>query len=135
LSDNFPIQNGLEQGDALSSLFFNFALEIVIRKVQENQVGLKLYLAQQLLVYVDDVNLLGDNIDTVKKITEALSDASKEGGLEVTAEKTMYMLLSRHQNATQNHHIQIANIYFGNVAKVQIFGKDSNKTKFYSGGN
>jgi hypothetical protein len=73
LSDSFPIQNGLKQGDALSPLLFNFALEYGIRKVQENQVELKMNGTHQLLAYTDDVNLLGDNIDTIKKITETLT--------------------------------------------------------------
>jgi hypothetical protein len=45
------------------------------------------------------MNLLGDDIDTIKKNTYTLFDASKEVGLEVYTEKTKYMLLSRHQNA------------------------------------
>jgi hypothetical protein len=96
LSDSFPIQNGLKQGDALSPPLLNFSLEYVIGKVQENRVGLKLNGAHQLLAYAGDVNLLGDNLDTTNKNTETLLDASKEVGLEINIEKTKYMLLSRH---------------------------------------
>jgi hypothetical protein len=99
LSDSFPIQNGLKQGDALSPLLFNSALEYAIRKVQENQAGLKLNGTRQRLTYADDVNLLGDNIDIINKNTETLIDANKEVGLEVNVEKTKYMLVSRDQNA------------------------------------
>jgi hypothetical protein len=68
LSDNFFVQND-EQGDALTEMLFNFAVQYAIRKVQKNQVGLKLNGTHQLLPYADDVNLLGDSIDTIKKNT------------------------------------------------------------------
>jgi hypothetical protein len=79
----------------------------------------------QLLVYADDVNLLGDNIDmsTMNKNTEPLIDASKEVGLglEIYIEKTKYMLLSRHQNAVRNQDIKIANRSFGNMSQFKNF--------------
>jgi hypothetical protein len=80
----------IKEGDALSSLLFNFALEYAITEVQENEVGLKIYWTHQLLVYADDVNLLGDDIDTTKKNTGTLIDARKEVGLEINAEETKY---------------------------------------------
>jgi hypothetical protein len=98
-------------------------------------VGLILNGTHQLLAYPDDVNLLGDNIDTVNKNSEILVDAGREVGLEVHVEKTKYMLVSRDQNADQNREIKIANRSFENVSRVQVFGNDSNKSTLDSRGN
>jgi hypothetical protein len=91
LPDNFSIKNGLKQGDSFSPLLFNFALVNAIKTVQGSQVGLKLNGPHQLLFYVDDVNVLGDNVGTIKKNTEASMGAIKEVGLEVNTEKAKYM--------------------------------------------
>jgi hypothetical protein len=63
------------------------------------------------MAYADDFNLVGVNIDIVKKTPETLIWTSKEVGLEIYIEKTKYMgLLSPHLNAGQNHDRKIPNI-------------------------
>ena len=99
LSDTLPIRNSLKKGDALSPFLFNFALEYAIRRVQVNQNGLKLNGTHQFLVYAYGINILGGSVYTIKKHTEALIAASKETGLEVNADKTNCMIMSRDQNA------------------------------------
>jgi hypothetical protein len=80
-------------------------------------VELKFNGTHQLQVYANGVNLLGDNIDSIKRSTETLIDGSKEVGLEVSTLKTKYMLLSRHQNIGQNRNIKIGDRSFENVAQ------------------
>jgi hypothetical protein len=89
--------------NGLSSSFSNTALEYDIRKFQVNHDGLKLNGTHQLLVYADDVNILGGSVHTIKKNTDPFVIASKETGIEVNADKTKYMVASRDQNAGRSH--------------------------------
>jgi len=129
LSDMFPIKNSWKQGDELSPLLFNFAVEYAFKRVQVNHKGLKVNGTHQLLVYADGVNVLDGSIHAIKENTEALEITSKEIGLEVNAQKTKYMVMFPYWYAGQNH----SNLREGGT--IQIFWNNPNETKFYSGRN
>jgi len=118
----FPIRNGLKQGNALSPLLFNFALEYAIRRVQVHQDDLKLNGTHHLPAYSDGGNILGGSTHTVKENAEALVVATKEIGLEVNADKTKYMIMSRDQNAGRSHSMENDNSSIERMEEFKYLG-------------
>jgi hypothetical protein len=102
--------------------FFKFALEYAIKRVQINQDGLKLNGMHQLLAYADDVNIMGGSVHAVKENAEALVVATKVIGLEVNADKTMYMVMSRDRNAGRDDCVKTDNSSIERVEEFKYLG-------------
>jgi hypothetical protein len=83
---------------------------------------LKLNGTHHLLAYGDDVNILVGSVHVIKENTEALVVANKETGLELNVEKTEYVVMSRDQNAGQNHNIKTDNKSFERVEQFKYLG-------------
>jgi len=103
-------------------MLFNFALEYASRRVQVNQDGLELNGTHQLLAYADNVNKLGERIQTLKKNAETLVAANRETGMKVSADKTKYMVMSRDENAGRIHSVRTDNSTFERVEEFKYLG-------------
>ena len=86
---------------------------------------MKLNGTHQLLAYADDVNILGGSIHTLKENAEALVAATREIGLEVNADKTKHMVMSRDQNAGRIHSVRIDNSTFDIVEEFKYLETNS----------
>ena len=95
---------------------------------------MKLSGTNQRLVCADDINVLGGGFYTIKENAESLVVASKNNGLEVNADQTKYMVMSRDQDAGRNHNIKTDSISFEWVKDFRCLG-NFNESKFCSGRN
>ncbi|KAJ4434306.1 hypothetical protein ANN_22860, partial [Periplaneta americana] len=109
MSERSRLGRGARQECPLSHALFNIYLD--------NRKGLELYGLNQLLVYADDVNMLGENPQTIRENREILLEASKAKGLEVNPEKTKYMIMSRDHNIARNGNIKIGDLSLEEVEK------------------
>jgi len=94
LSDAFPVQNGVKQGDALLPLLFNFRICHQESPRKSGRIGI------ECLVYADN-NILGENTSSTKKSKDTVLEVSREVSLEVNTGKNKYMVMSRHQCRTK----------------------------------
>ena len=83
---------------------------------------MKLNVTHQLLAYANDVNILGGSIHTLKENAEALVADTREIGLEVSAVKTKYMVMSRDQNAGRIYSVRMDNSTFERVEEFKYLG-------------
>ena len=83
---------------------------------------MKLNGTYQLLLYANDVNILGGSVHIIKKNVEALVLNCKESGLEVNADKTKYMVMSRDQNSGRSYSIKNDSSSFDRVDEFKYLG-------------
>ncbi|PSN52220.1 hypothetical protein C0J52_12777, partial [Blattella germanica] len=117
ISDIFEIHNGLKQGDALSPLLFNIVLKHATKSLEDKQ-GIQLNGIHKLLVYTEDIVLLGDSEEILKDNMHILRSNIRKLGLEVNVNKTKYMVKRR--NALCNANGQLMTIE-GNFEEVAEF--------------
>jgi hypothetical protein len=103
-------------------LLLSFSLVYATRNVQVNEVGLDLNRTYQIFAYADDVSLLGDSVKSIKENSEITLGARRDIGLEISAEKTKYKIMSRYPNSGKNQIIMIANESFKNMTKFKYLG-------------
>lgn len=89
LSKAFEVKTGLKQGDALSPMLFNLALEKTIREMQKEPTGITIGIRKiQVLGFADDLNILGSSLNDTKRTAHILEQAAGKVGIKINREKT-----------------------------------------------
>ncbi len=118
ISEPFLIRDGLKQGNEMSTTLFNLTLEYVVRKLQVGNPGVTLNGTTQILGYADDLVLLGDSREAVKTNAEILMEAAGCTGLEVSEEKTKYMVMDRKGTLRRLADLRVGRYVFEKLANL-----------------
>lgn len=123
LTNPFPTQCGLKQGDGLAPLLFNLALEHTIRQIPIDTKGTLFFKSTQLVAFADDINILSRSAQRAKETLLNLDDAAKEVGLQINESKTKIMTQTRKQ-MTNNQTLTIGGYNLERVDKFTYLGSE-----------
>lgn len=107
LSNTFEISSGVRQGDGLSSLLFNIALEKVIRMARLDRSGTIFHKSQQVLAFADDIDIMGRSERDIAEAFTSLVGAASPIGLQINIDKTKYMKMSNKPDTSSGNNITI----------------------------
>lgn len=123
ISESFEASTGLRQGDALSPTLFNIALEKVIKSLPDYQ-GMELLRNKTILAYADDIMVIGCSREEIITKTADLIAAAKPMGLEISQDKTKYMVIGRNYGNTQD--LIVGDYTFQTVTDFKYLGTNIN---------
>lgn len=127
MSEEFPVDTGLGQGDALSPILFNIALESVVRKVPKYYIDLKIGEQNMVIAtYADDLIITGKTEDRVRNTAKKLIEEGKSIGLNIDEDKTKYLIVSRRQH--HQNEISVEDMTFEKVSNFKYLGVDVNES-------
>lgn len=130
ISDSFEVQSGVRQGDGLSPILFNFVLEKALQKLRNENIGISLGNGKiNLLAYADDIVLLGQTEDDIKKLFRLLVEETRITGLKINSDKTKYMNISRTSNNRGS--LIIDDWEFQKVTEFKYLGSIINETGLF----
>jgi len=119
MTEEFAINKGLRQGDALSTQLFSVVLGKVMRHIQINK-GRNIYTRTlQILAYANDVNLIGRSTGRLNDAVLQVEEGANEVGLRINEEKTKYMINTRNKVRFRNEkHLEVYNYEFERVGEL-----------------
>lgn len=122
-STDFEVVTGVRQGDGLSPLLFNLALEKALKKVKQQLPGLEVGKKVNILAFADDVTLLAEDANGIKALAETLIKETRKVGLEVSEEKTKYLIVGRQlEEFYLNNSIHVSNYSFERTTDFKYLG-------------